>query len=209
MKQNLIKWLFVAMLAWTPISIADDFGFVEGVDYELIEPAQPTSTGDKIEVVEMFWYGCPHCFHFEPNIKKWLETKPENVEFVRIPAIFNPRWALLARAYYTAEILEISERIHEPLFNAIHLKKRRFNKDRDVERFFVEQGVDRSTFKQAFNSFSVDWLVRRAYMLTERYGIQGVPAMVINGKYRSASGFYGGNDRLIEMVNHLIAEEAE
>ena len=92
----------------------------EGFEYKLVQPPVPTETGDKIEVVELFWYGCPHCYYFEPQVKQWLKTMPDNVEFRRVPAVFNDVWAVHARAYYTAETLGVADKMHDPMFVAYH-----------------------------------------------------------------------------------------
>ena len=108
-------------LAASPFGPAAAEDYTEGTDYERVSPPIATDETGKVEVYEFFWYGCPHCYRFEPYLQKWLENKPDNVEFIRIPAIFNsPRWEVHARAYYTAEILEVQDRIHGPLFSAIH-----------------------------------------------------------------------------------------
>lgn len=159
--------------------------YQEGVAYQTIVPEQPTVTEGKVEIVELFWYGCPHCHRFEPFISRWLKEKPANVEFVRMPAILRPEWAIHARAFYAAEALGVLEKIHAPLFTAIHAHKQKLNTEETLMVFFAEHGVSNEDFKKAFKSFSVDAKVRRAEELGRRYGVSGTPAIVVQGKYRT------------------------
>jgi thiol:disulfide interchange protein DsbA len=159
--------------------------YQEGISYQVIVPEQPTSTKDKIEVLELFWYGCPHCHRFEPFIERWLKDKPDSIEFVRMPAVLRPEWAIHARAFYAAEALGVLDKIHTPLFTAIHAHKRKLDTEDALMAFFAENGVSNEDFRKAFKSFSVDAKVRRAEEMGRRYGVNGTPALVINGKYRT------------------------
>ncbi len=183
--------------------------FIEGKDYEVISPAQPTSTGDKVEVLEMFWYGCPHCYHFEPNINRWLKTKPAQAEFVRLPAVLRPEWAFFARAYYTAEALGVLDKIHTPLFEKIHELKQPPRDEAELKAFFKEYGVKEEDFANTFRSFAVDSKVRRAQDMSARYGANGVPTMIVNGKYRTSGSQAGSAENVIKVVNYLIQKEAK
>ncbi|WP_455203745.1 thiol:disulfide interchange protein DsbA/DsbL [Kaarinaea lacus] len=183
--------------------------FKEKIHYERVEPAQPTSTGDKIEVVEMFWYGCPHCNNLEPHVERWLKRKPANAEFVRIPAVFRPQWELHARAFYTAEVLNVLEKTHTAMFAAIHNQKRNLNSEKELMEFFAQQGVSNEDFKRVFKSFAVEAKVRRAKDLSQRYGIPGVPALIVNGKYRTGAQLAGGNANIFKVVNFLVDKEAK
>ncbi|HYQ73338.1 MAG TPA: thiol:disulfide interchange protein DsbA/DsbL, partial [Gammaproteobacteria bacterium] len=134
----LLALSFVVMLP----GMAQANEYQEGKEFLLLSTPQPTSTGDdKVEVVELFWYGCPHCFDLEPEVQAWLERKPDYVELVRMPAIVGPRWELLAQAYYTAELLGISDKIHPALFEAIHEKDMKIDDEAALQAFFVDQGV--------------------------------------------------------------------
>lgn len=181
--------------------------FDEGIEYKRVDPAQPTNT-EKVEVIELFWYGCPHCFNFEPHLEAWLRRKPDNVEFSRIPAVFNDRWALHARAFYTAEALGVLDRLHEPLFDAIHVKNRRLDSEEEIGAVFVENGVEQADFQRTFNSFAVDAKVRRAADLSRRYQIEGVPALIVEGKYRIEGTTAGGLRPMIDVLGYLIDQEA-
>jgi len=196
-----------AMLLGTGAVMAQEFE--AGKDYQLVTPAQPGGSEGKVQVVELFWYGCPHCYDFEPQLERWIENKPEHVEFIRIPAIFNRApWALHAQTYYTAEALEVLDKFHRPFFNAIHQDGKRMASEEDIRDFFAELGVDAEEFDAAFNSFAVQSKVRRAADLTKRYGITGVPAMIVNGKYRTGGRAAGTFTRKLEIVDALVAQEA-
>lgn len=203
--------LFYLVTLFTVISVTAATAapsFQEGVDYAKIVPAQPTANKNKIEVVELFWYGCPHCHRFQPYVEKWLKTKPANVEYIRMPAILRESWALGARAFYTAKILGKLPQIHEPLFNAIHNEKRRLNTEAAMSQFFAEHGVKPETFRKTFHSFAVDTKVRRARLMTRRYHTMGTPSVVINGKYRTDPGMSKGFENLIHVMDFLIAKES-
>jgi thiol:disulfide interchange protein DsbA len=200
--------LFSASGAWAA-QAAGSADFTEGIEYRAIVPPQPTDTGNKIQVVELFWYGCPHCYHFEPELDAWLKRKPDNVVFERMPAIFlNPRWELDARAYYTAEALGVLGKIHEALFDAIHKEHRKLGTEDALMAFFAEHGVNPEDFRRTFHSFYVDTKVRQAKLMTERYGVDGVPTMVVDGKYRTEAGLAGSEANTLRVVDFLIAKEA-
>lgn len=199
--------LFVIFLAFLVTGPAVAVEYEEGAAYQRIIPPQPTADDDVVEVVEVFWYGCPHCHRFQPHVERWLEDRPEGVRFIRLPAILNESWAIHARAYYTAEALGVTDRIHADLFDAIHNKKRRIDTEDALTEFFVAHGVDAEEFRKTFNSFAVDSKVRRARLLTRRYGIRGTPAVVVNGKYRTGPGMAGSFDTLVSIMDHLVMKE--
>lgn len=207
---KLIPWLLV--LLWLPLSLpaAENAEFQEGTHYRRLDTPVATSTEDKIEVVELFWYGCPHCYSLEPAIDHWLEEKKsENVEFVRIPAVLNRNWELGARAFYTAKALGVLDKIHSPLMNAIHAQRRPMRNEADLAEFFAGQGVDKESFHKAYNSFAVETQLRRAQQLVRGYGVHSVPSFVINGEYVVTASMAGSEERLFEVINHLIQKEAE
>ena len=201
------KYLITGLLlSWCVFAFAED-EFTVGEHYELITPALPTKTGEKIEVIELFWYGCPHCYTFEPHIKHWLGSKADYVEFARMPAIFADSWMLHARAFYAAEQLGVLDAIHTPLFEALHVKKRKFLTEDALAAFFVEFGTSEDAFRQAFNSFDVDTKTRQAVAATRSYGVTGVPAVIINGKYRSSARAVGSYEKLLKLVDYLADKE--
>jgi len=179
-----------------------------GSDYQLIKPPIPTQTNEnQIEIVEMFFYACPHCNALEPKIQSWLKDKKDIVDFKRIPAILGPTWADQAKAYYVAEKLEILDSIHPALLKAIHDDKRKFYNEYSVMEFFVEQGVDRQTFIEAYNSPQVAEKVNYARVMTVKYALRGVPAIIINGKYKTAQFYTGSQEKMLDVVDFLITKE--
>jgi len=193
------------MMSSVAIQAAD---FTEGIDYKKVAP-QPTDTGSKIEVLEFFWYGCPHCYVFEPYIKAWKKTKPANVEFVRIPAVFRPDWEVQARTYYALSNMGVIEDLHGKIFSAIHKDKKRLNKKASITDFVVENGVDRKKFETEYNSFSVDSMVRKAKKKQTAYKIQGVPTIAVNGKYMTSASLSGSYENLIKILDYLVKKESK
>ncbi|MEW8626404.1 MAG: thiol:disulfide interchange protein DsbA/DsbL [Candidatus Thiodiazotropha sp.] len=180
-----------------------------GEGWDPVDPPVATSVADgKVEVLEFFWYGCPHCYHMEPDLESWLKQKPENVEFVRVPAPLNSRWTAHAQFFYTAEILGLTEKLHNPLFAAIHDKKRKIYDKNALIDFAVEQGVDKQKFTEAWNSFGVYVKVQNAKKLGQRYKLDGVPAIGVNGKYLTSGSRAGTYSKMFEIVNQLVAQES-
>jgi thiol:disulfide interchange protein DsbA len=182
--------------------------FDEGIDYRTLARPQPTESGDKVEVLELFWYGCPHCYHLEPKLKDWLASKPDYVAFRRMPAVLGSGWAPLARAYYAAELLGVTERIHEPLFAALHDQRRRLQSPEEIADWFAAQGVDREAFLKAYNSFIVDMRVRRSSQMGQQMNIDGVPAFVVNGRYVTSPSMTASTDKAFQVIAALAAREA-
>lgn len=181
----------------------------EGATYLTIKPAQPTTADEgMVEVVEVFSYGCSHCFRFEPMLERWLKNKPANVKFVRLPAIFNGTLAMYARAFYTAEALGVLDKVHTPLFEAIHLQKRRMNTETEIAALFAEHGVDQKKFEKVFRSFAVEAKVRHAAELGKRYGVQATPSMTVNGKYITDPGKTQGFQGMLNVVDDLVKQES-
>ena len=183
--------------------------YQEGVDYARVSPSQPTSApAGKVEVLELFWYGCPHCYEFEPLLDKWVENKPANVDFVHMPAIFtSDHWLPQARAFYTAQVLGVLDKTHEPMFHAMHDEHRRMASEAEIAALFAKQGVSKEEFDKAWKSFAVQAKVRRARDMTARYGIEGVPAIIVNGKYRVGGRMAHSFDRMLDIVSFLVQKE--
>ena len=185
----------------------------EGIEYKKVSPAQPTITKNKIEVIELFWYGCPHCYYFEPDLKAWLAKKPDNVVFYRVPAVFNPTWALHARAFYSAKSLGLFENgktdFHEAFFDEIHKHKKRLNNKKALQAFFARFAVSAEDFNNTFDSFAVNTKVNRAVTLSKRYQLDGVPTLIINGKYRTDGPMAGGRKGMLKVLDFLIRKESK
>lgn len=183
--------------------------FKPGVQYKNVVPQQSTDTGDKIEVLEFFWYGCPHCYTFEPYITAWKKTKPANVKFVRVPAIFRPDWEIQAKAYYALSVMGVIEDIHGKIFDAIHKDKKRLNTLDAIAAFVEENGVDKQLFLKEYDSFAVDSMVRKAKKKLSAYTVEGVPTVAVNGKYTSSGSMAGTYDNLINVIDYLVAKETK
>lgn len=196
---------YFALLVWSLAAVAAPFE--EGVNYKPVVPAQPTSNEEKIEVVEVFSYLCPHCHRFQPVIERWANQAPDNVEFVRMPAIFNSRLVIYARAFYAAEALGVLDSVHKPFFDALHMEKRAINDEQAIFDLMGELGVDVEAYQKAFRSFAVEAKVRRAAELTRRYGIEATPSVVVDGRYRMDPGMGKQGFRgVINVVDHLVEQ---
>mgnify|MGYP001825714820 FL=1 len=206
MQYTLKKALLVISILFIFNSMACAETYEEGKHYQRIDQPK-TIDSNKIEVLEFFWYGCPHCYSFEPHVNKWKQNKPGNVEFVRVPATFQPLWVLHARAYYALQMLGVGEEIHLKFFNEIHNKKN-YMKTLDALTVFVQEyGVERSEFIDAMNSFTVENQVRKATKLVTDYKLNGVPAVAVNGKYLISASMAGSYDNMIKIMNYLIEKE--
>ena len=205
--------LLMAMLTAALFSNLAVAGIDEGIEYKLVSPAQPTITKEKVEVVELFWYGCPHCYDFEPDLKKWLANKPDNVVFVQVPAVFNPGWALHARAYYTATSLGLYDNgkheFHDAFFKELHERKKRLNTKKLLQTFFARFGVSAEDFNNTFDFFAVNTKVNRAAALSKRYQLDGVPSLIVNGKYRVDGPMAGGRKGMLKVTDYLIKKESK
>jgi len=177
----------------------------EGKDYAVLPQPQPTDAKGKVEVTEFFWYGCPHCYEFEPTLTKWLKTLPKDVAFRRIPADFG-RWTAGAKLYYALDTIGEEERLHKDLFDAIHLERLNYNLESEVTDWLVKKGVDRKKFSDALNSFSVQSKVSRAQQMSAAYALTGVPTIVIGGKYSTNNGMAGSYEALPAIMDELIAK---
>ena len=183
--------------------------FQLGTHYERLSPTQPTSSSpDQIEVAEIFWYGCPHCYTFDPYLESWKTDLPANVSFVRVPAVWNPLLQLHARAFYTAEALGKGEEMHAPIFREIHVNGNYLDSEQSLQAFFGQFDVSPEDFTNAFNSFAVHTRLQRADELSRRYRIASVPTVIVNGKYTTNATMAGGYDTLMDLIDELIASEA-
>jgi len=175
--------------------------------YTLISPAIPTQTGDKIEVLEIFWYACPHCYDFEPHLNEWLANKPEDVTFRRMPGIFRSSWIPHAKAFFTAEKMGILDKIHTPLFQAIHRDKKKINDDKSIKKFFLKHGADKSEFTKIYESDEIDTKAKQAYVMGARYKVTGVPAVIVNGKYMVSGSTAGSFENVLKVIDSLVDKE--
>jgi thiol:disulfide interchange protein DsbA len=192
-----------------------EWAFTEGQHFMRMVPTQPTVGGaDKVEVAEFFWYGCAHCYTFEPYINRWAAGKPANVRFVRMPATWNPLVKLHAQLYFTEEVLVKNGKIEDPegfrsaVFREYHERGNRLTSMDAIASLFARFGVSGDDFENTWKSFEVDQKLRLAQDLARRYAITGVPAIVVNGKYRTGAAEAGGYPKLLEVIDELVAREA-
>ena len=180
-----------------------------GEGWDPIDPPIPTTDSNgKVEVLEFFWYGCPHCYDLEPEMEEWLKNQGDNVEFRLVPSPLNPSWAIHAQFFYAAEALGVMDKLHMPLFEAMHKQRRKlFDKESLIE-FAVEQGVDRKAFTDAWKSFGVFVKVQQARKLGKRSQLTGVPAVVINGKYKTSASLAGSHQKMFAVMDELSEKES-
>ena len=178
-----------------------------GVEYRELAAAQPADIPGKIEILEFFWYGCPHCYTFEPVLAPWAKKLPKDTHFRRIPAMFNEEYAKGARAYYALEAIGEAERVHKALFDAVHTGSRlRVADEAALTEWLGKQGVDTKKFAAAYRSFSVEGKLKRAAQLTQAYKIDGVPSMAVNGKYVVNTDNIKSFEQLLSVADYLVAQ---
>lgn len=177
-------------------------------DYVMLDSPQPTGNPKKIVVEEFFWYGCPHCFHAEPDVQAWRRTLPKDVVFKREAPALNENWQSLAKAHYAMETLKLSDRLGLKLFKAIHEKQELNVTDQSaLIDWMAKQGVDRKKFADVYNSFGVDNAIGQANQRSLAYHIDGVPTFVVNGKYLTSMSMAGNGKNLVATINYLVARE--
>ncbi|HEX7964644.1 MAG TPA: thiol:disulfide interchange protein DsbA/DsbL [Gammaproteobacteria bacterium] len=202
---------FLASLLLLVAGSAQADTYKQGVNYQTVLPAQPTSVNPgQIEVLDFFWYGCPHCNALEPYLESWERSKPADVVLKRVPAVLQPDWEPAARAYYTAEALGILAKSHKATFDEIHQAKDVMQTEADFERFFVKQfGVDPKKFEATWSSPALDAKIAQANVLADRYGLFqfGVPTLVVNGKWLTGGDFGVPYSQIMLVVNQLVTQE--
>ena len=206
----LTRLLATAAFALASVSAFAQAGvepFQAGVHYFPVDPPQPTSSGDKVEVVEVFSYACIHCAHFEPHVQAWKQKKPAAAAFSYLPAVFNASWETMARAYYAGEVLGIAEKAHQDLFDGIHVRRDVRNLE-DIAKIYAKYGKTEQQFLDATKSFAVEMKINRAKQMVPRYGVDGTPTVIVAGKYRVTGGSAGGMEKIFDVVNFLVAKEA-
>lgn len=184
--------------------------FVEGTHYEVLPVAVDTRDDSKVEVVEVFSYACVHCFNFDPMLESWKDRQPESVDFIRVPAIFSSDWEMLAQSFYAAESLGVTDQIHMPMFEGIHVKNQDLRRvPLLIDLFESSAEVSEEDFNTAYNSFSVRSRVQQAKAKGRAYRVTGVPSLIVNGKYRVDGRMAGSNTKMLEVVDYLVAKEQE
>ena len=210
----MIKRLLLSLTLLAPLALwvaapgaAAQEDYAEGKDYELITPAVRTADPDKIEVAEFFWYGCGHCYTFEPVLNQWKKTLPEDVDFQGSPAIWNAKMEIHARAFYTAKLLGVLDTLHPVIFQAMNVDRKRLSSEEEIRQLFTANGVAAEDFDKAFNSFGVSSQVRQANSRARAAKITGTPALMVNGKYHISTRQAGSQAGMLKVADYLIAKE--
>ena len=172
-----------------------------------LAPPLPTDSKGKVEVVEFFWYECPHCYALEPSLEAWVKTLPPDVEFRRVPAPFNDRWLISARVYYALEAMGLIDKLHRPLFDAIHKDRLRITDEKQLTEWLQGKGVDVAKFNATLKSFAVEGRLKRAMTLVAGSKIDGVPALMVNGRYVIPAGVGGSEERMLAIASSIVDQQ--
>jgi len=202
----MIKKILITFIILASNAFADK-KFEEGIDFEIMDSrpsAYQLKEVNKINVAEVFWYGCPHCYVFEEYLSKWEKKNEKDVNFFNIPAVFNKTWLLHAKTFYTIMALKNSSELHKNFFYAYHEQARTFSNKESIINFFNSQGVDPNKAKLIFESEQVAKKVQEANYKLETYKLGGVPVMIINDKYKISGNMAKSYDRMIEISEYII-----
>ena len=180
--------------------------FKEGKDFKRLDkPVAPAAPAGKVDVIEFFWYSCPHCNAFEPTLDAWVKAAPKDLSIRRVPVAFNASFVPQQKLYYTLEGMGKLDALHAKVFRAIHVEKAKLAKDDEILAWVTQQGVDVAKFKEVYGSFSVANQVRRASQLQDSYGVEGVPSMGVAGKYYTDGTMAGSMQTVLQVVEYLAA----
>jgi thiol:disulfide interchange protein DsbA len=182
-------------------------GAQQPLPFQPLNPPQPTEGGGKIEVIEFFWYGCPHCFRLEPSLNAWLKNKPADVVFKRVHAMPSPAWLPHAKIYYTLETMGLVDQLHDKVFDAIHRDNKNLTNDKILDQWLAANGVDPVKYHEVEKSFTVDAKLKRANQQTVAYKVDGVPRLFVDGRYYTGPEEAGGELRIMAAVDQIIAME--
>ncbi|HKJ51989.1 MAG TPA: thiol:disulfide interchange protein DsbA/DsbL [Gammaproteobacteria bacterium] len=207
----MFKFWLTALLGLSLLSgnAAAQMAFVEGKDYQAISPPVETSEPDKVVVTEIFWYGCPHCFRFEPYIEQWSSKLPDGVVFEQVPSALNQPWVVHARAFYAFKMMGVLDQVHRDFFDAIHLERQKLFDLDSIAGWVASKGLDEKAFRDDAASFQVETQIRKNALKEKSYGNRGVPAVIVNGKYLVSATLAGSFERMIQIMNFLASRELE
>jgi len=205
--------ILIAGLLSAPVAFSADAAaptWEAGKAYQVIDPPQPTTTGNKIEVLEVFSYACPHCGHFQPYAETLKASLPKNAEFTLMPADFQPRWIAFARAFYVAKGLNLIDKTHQEMFDAIYRDNIPMNSLDDIAGFYAQHGANKESFLSTAQSFVIDGDIAKIHEREVGYGIESTPTLIINGKYRVTANAEAkiGFDEMVQIAQFLVAREA-
>ncbi|SOY43771.1 thiol:disulfide interchange protein DsbA/DsbL [Cupriavidus taiwanensis] len=177
----------------------------EGKEYQVLKAPQPVAAG-KIEVTEFFWYGCPHCYDFEPDLEAWVKKQGGNVVFKRVPVAFRDDLLPHTKIFYALEAIGKLDAMHMKVFNAIHVDRKRLTDTNEIADFMAKNGVDRKAFLDAYNSFTVTTNSQRANKIADAYKIDGVPTVVVQGKYVTSPSIAGNKQGAVQTMDYLVEQ---
>jgi thiol:disulfide interchange protein DsbA len=203
--------LAICLLVMSQAASAQAEPYQEGVHYYRIDQAPASNDTGKVEVTELFSYGCSHCNTFEPYVQSWMKSKPEHVELNRIAVGFGRKqWEMMARAYIAAEMMGIVEESHVAMMDAIWKERKQFRNPDELARFYAQFGVTEESFLAHFNSFAADSQLRKSQRDAQLFGITGTPSMVVARKYRIQSNKnVRGFNAMLDIVNYLVEKETQ
>ena len=196
----------VAILAALVLTSASAADLVEGKEYTRLKVPHAVDSGKKIEVIEFFSYGCPHCNDLEPYLQAWVKTLPPDVQFRRVPVMFQDRWKSLARSYYTLEALGEDMQLSPEVFKAVHVSGLPLYQEKSFVDWAASKGLDKAKVADTYNSFGVDSKMKRAAVLAQEYNVQAVPTLVVDGKFITLSDKVGGHAAMPAALDTLIAK---
>lgn len=195
--------LFLAVMA----SVSQAENYVAGQHYKVLSNQTTPRDTSKIEVIEVFWYGCGHCNHFEPTVQAWKKFLQADVDFYQLPAQFNRQWKIHAGLFYLTHALKINEKVHQGIFDSIHKQSKSLFSEDAQKAFLAQYGVSEADFDKYYDSFSVRRQMKMADQMVRTWGISGVPAIIVNGKYMVNASSAGGEENIFSVVNFLIEKE--
>lgn len=202
---NRRRFTFTAVAAATlPAWVRAQGAFTEGKDFVRLATPVATSTPGKIDVIEFFWYGCPHCNAFQPAMDSWRARIAPDVAFRAVPVVFSAMHETHAKLFYALEAMGELDKMHKRVFAAMHVQRRRLDKEADIADFVASQGVDRNKFVEAFRSFGVATKVRQAKALSEGYKIDGTPSIGVHGRFFTSGSLAGSNERALQVTDFLV-----
>jgi len=197
--------LFILALGFIPMGYANVSAEIrEGQDYYVLSDSQPVREGNSIEVIEFFWYGCPHCYHLNPYIKTWLENPPEDVKFRYVPAILQSGWVHGAKLFYALDAIKETGRLHDKVYDAIHRDNINLTNDSVLFDWVTVLGIDTDRFTQSFRSFEIQNMVARSTLMSRQYQLTGVPTLVIDGRYVTSGRKGGSSEDAIMVIEQLL-----
>ncbi len=193
----------LALLALAGRAAAQEVRARQNIEYRLI-PVQPVETGERIEVIDFFWYGCPYCNDLQPTLEEWLKRKPDDVALRRVPAILRDSWAPHARIYYALELLGEVERLHLKVYGGYHVEQLHMSKPEVMEQWAAKHGIERQRWLDAYFSPETDARIARAFQTTKRYDVQGTPSLVVDGRYLTSSSMTSTVRGVVTVLEDLV-----